>query len=231
VLRARRLAAAAARSSDPGVWFDLVQRCRDFRALQHRVEIVGLIEPLLALRPARLLEIGSWQGGTAFLFARAAAPDATIVLIDSGFDADRRAGLRRLVLPGQRLICLSCVSHDPATLTQVRSALGGQPLDFLFIDGDHAWDAVSADFRDYAPLVRAGGIVAFHDIVADQRTRSGADTPGAAGDVWRFWAQIKRRYGAAATELIVDPNQDGAGIGVLRWDGAPVAPAISDSAG
>ncbi|MFI5208750.1 MAG: class I SAM-dependent methyltransferase, partial [Gemmatimonadales bacterium] len=102
-------------------------------------------------------------------------------------------------------------------------------LDFLFVDGDHTWNAVSADFRDYAPLVHAGGIVAFHDIVADHRTRFGRDTPSAAGDVWRFWAEIKRRYGAAATDLIADPEQDGAGIGVLRWDGASIAPLIGSA--
>ncbi|MFI5279441.1 MAG: class I SAM-dependent methyltransferase [Gemmatimonadales bacterium] len=223
--RATRLAAAAARSGDPGTWFDLLDRAPDFRALQHKVEIVGLMEPLAALRPGRLLEIGSWHGGTAFLFARVAAPDAIIVLIDSGFDTDRRAAVKRLVLPGQRLTCLSGDSHDPATLAEAHRALGG-PLDFLFVDGDHSWDAVSADWRDYAPLVRGGGIVAFHDIVADHRTRLGHDTPSAAGDVWRFWAEIKRHYGAAATDLIADPEQDGAGIGVLRWDGARVAPAI-----
>jgi len=38
-----------------------------------------------------------------------------------------------------------------------------KPLDFLFIDGDHSYGAVEADYLNYAHLVRPGGVVAFHD--------------------------------------------------------------------
>lgn len=37
------------------------------------------------------------------------------------------------------------------------------PYSLLFIDGTHAYDHVKADYERYSPLVRAGGIVAFHD--------------------------------------------------------------------
>jgi len=37
--------------------------------------------------------------------------------------------------------------------------------DFLFIDGDHTYEGVEGDFEMYSPLVRRGGIIAFHDIV------------------------------------------------------------------
>lgn len=37
-------------------------------------------------------------------------------------------------------------------------------MDFLFIDGDHAYEGVKADFEMYSPLVRKGGLVALHDI-------------------------------------------------------------------
>jgi len=43
--------------------------------------------------------------------------------------------------------------------------LNGEPLDFLFIDGDHTYEGVKRDFEMYSPLVRNGGIIAFHDIV------------------------------------------------------------------
>lgn len=38
-----------------------------------------------------------------------------------------------------------------------------QPLDFLFIDGDHAYASVLRDFEQWTPLVRIGGILAMHD--------------------------------------------------------------------
>jgi len=36
-------------------------------------------------------------------------------------------------------------------------------IDLLFIDGDHSYEACLADWRAYGPLVRKGGVVAFHD--------------------------------------------------------------------
>jgi len=41
----------------------------------------------------------------------------------------------------------------------------GGELNFLFIDGDHTYEGVRKNFEMYSPLVRRGGIVAFHDIV------------------------------------------------------------------
>jgi cephalosporin hydroxylase len=227
VLRARRLAATAARADDPGEWFDLLDRFPDFRPLQRRIEIVGLMERLAALRPARLLEIGSWHGGTAFLFGRVATPEATLVLVDTGFDLALRSALPRLLRRGQRMICLRADTHLAATRDRIRELVHGEAFDFLFIDGDHSYEGVAADFRDYAPLVRAGGLIAFHDVVMDHRTRRGADTVSSSGGVWRFWAEVRRSYGAATAEYIEDPGQDGAGIGVLRWDGVFMAPTDS----
>lgn len=39
-----------------------------------------------------------------------------------------------------------------------------QPIDFLFIDGDHQTASVLADYWHWSPLVRSGGLIAFHDI-------------------------------------------------------------------
>jgi hypothetical protein len=38
-----------------------------------------------------------------------------------------------------------------------------QPLDFLFIDGDHHYPSVLADFEQWARHVKRGGILAMHD--------------------------------------------------------------------
>ena len=39
------------------------------------------------------------------------------------------------------------------------------PFDLLFVDAGHSYDDVRWDCLDYMPLVRSGGIVAFHDAV------------------------------------------------------------------
>ncbi len=38
-----------------------------------------------------------------------------------------------------------------------------EPLDFLFIDGDHKWAAVDRDFTDWVPKLKVGGLLAMHD--------------------------------------------------------------------
>ena len=57
----------------------------------------------------------------------------------------------------------------------------------------------------YAPLVRNGGLVAFHDIVEGR--------PEWVGGVPQLWHEIKND---SATEFVKDHGQGGYGIGVLR---------------
>jgi predicted O-methyltransferase YrrM len=40
-----------------------------------------------------------------------------------------------------------------------------QPIDMLFIDGDHTYEGVKRDFELYRPLLKPGGIIAFHDVL------------------------------------------------------------------
>lgn len=40
-----------------------------------------------------------------------------------------------------------------------------EPIDLLFVDGDHSFDGVARDFRDWAPKIRCGGYLAMHDVV------------------------------------------------------------------
>jgi len=71
---------------------------------------------------------------------------------------------RRLRLPGQTIHLIRGDSHDPATLDLTRRYLDGHDADFLFIDADHTESGVRSDYAMYSPLVRAGGIIAFHAI-------------------------------------------------------------------
>ena len=38
-----------------------------------------------------------------------------------------------------------------------------QPLDFIFIDGDHTYDAVKLDYYNWTPFLVKGGLLAVHD--------------------------------------------------------------------
>ncbi len=213
--RAARLARAARGVGDPAALFDLVRRGRTFRATQIRSEFLRLLGLVRDLRPARLLEIGTGRGGTTFLFSRVSAPGSVLVTVDLAMPAPFRLALPRLAPPGGRIAALEGDSHAEATAAAVREALGA-PADFLFLDGDHTFEGVRRDFEAFSPLVRPGGLVAFHDIVPDHAQRGDTPTGRSTGGVPRFWAGLRAARPEACEEIVEDPAQDGFGIGVLR---------------
>lgn len=193
--------------------------CRPFRSNQKGPEIVRLLEEVAKLRPNVLCEIGTDKGGTLALFASVAAPRADVLSLDLDYPDSHARVYRRLLQRGQRLTCLQADSHNLHTLERVKKWLRGRQFDFLFIDGDHSYDGVKQDYEMYAPLVHAGGLVAFHDVVPDFRTRYGINTGSDVGEVPRFWQELKVHLNGRTVELIEDPEQDGYGIGVVRVNG------------
>ena len=220
IRRAQRLQRACRSFSDVDEILNAAFAFGTFEPNQIRSEVRRLLQIVGPLKARRILEIGSQGGGTLFLFSKVAAPDAGILSIDLNYSTSQMAAYPFLADPGQRLTCVKADSHDSATLKRVREWLGSDQLDVLFIDGDHSLAGVAADHEMYAPLVRAGGVIAFHDIVQDHRTRYGRMTIANAGEVPVFWAQVKLEYPEYA-EFVDDPGQDGAGIGVVRGRGRP----------
>jgi predicted O-methyltransferase YrrM len=219
---AARLVALRERGGEgPAALVDELMRSHFFRPLQRRSEFLRLWELVGEERPRAVCEIGAAGGGTAFLFAAAAAPDAILASVDLAFGAARRACVGRFARRAQQIVCVEGDSHRPATLDAVRLALQGRPLDLLYLDGDHSYEGVAADFQMYAPLVRPGGLVVFHDIVLDYRARYGVETSSDTGGVPRFWQEAKSS-GAHVEEIIEDEGQDGFGVGVLRLPRADV---------
>ena len=186
----------------------------DFAASQKLAEIRELLERISQLKAKRVLEIGSFQGGTLGLFAQAAAHDAQILSLDLNFTDHRLHSFPKLALPGQIITCHKADSHSQETLKYVVHWLDSELLDVLFIDGDHSYDGVKADYEMYAPLVRPGGLIAFHDVHPDFKTRYGTVTEADVGEVPRFWNEL-RAQGYVVHECIEHDSQDGMGIGFL----------------
>jgi cephalosporin hydroxylase len=102
---------------------------------------------------------------------------------------------------GATLGALDGDSHRPDVQAKAAAWLGGPgTVDFLWIDGDHSTDGVFADYRDYLPLVKPGGLIAFHDIHG-------------LPDVARAWQTIKA--GHKWTEY---GEPGGWGIGIVQVD-------------
>ncbi|MEO8662678.1 MAG: class I SAM-dependent methyltransferase [Bryobacteraceae bacterium] len=194
---------------------DFGLRERAIGAQQIRTEIMELASLVAAARPETIVEIGTSRGGTLFMLCRLAPASATIVSVDmpgAGFGEaytnDHVQLFKLFPRAGQTLHILSADSHSVETVAKVREALGGRPIDLLFIDGDHSYEGVRKDFEMYAPLVRPEGLIAFHDIADSTKF------PDCV--VKRYWDDIKSDY--RHREIIEDSKQGWAGIGVLWKD-------------
>lgn len=184
-------------------------------ANQKRSEIAQLLHVLRALEPTSILEIGVAGGGTNLLLSCAAPSVRSVLAID--LYVRNKEKLSYYAPSGQERLFLDASSYAPSTVEQVTAHLAGRKLDALFIDGDHGYDGARRDFEAYAPLVRAGGIIALHDIVPDELTRTGTFTGNWVGDVPALWQDIKASY-PTAREFIDDSRQDGYGIGIIQFD-------------
>lgn len=67
-------------------------------------------------------------------------------------------------------------------------AAGYAPYDFVFIDADHRYESVKADFVAVWPHVTEQGLVVLHDTWPKDKE---ATDPGFCGDSWRFVDWLK----------------------------------------
>jgi predicted O-methyltransferase YrrM len=134
-------------------------------AYQSPIEF-GRLWDLVASRPhARILEVGSLFGGTLWWWSHLPRLEE-LVSVDVPTDwaplADQvreaRAQWEGWFSPRCTFTLIDGDSHDQATIDRVEG-----PFDFAFIDGDHSYDGVRADWLAYSPKIRPGGMVAFHD--------------------------------------------------------------------
>jgi predicted O-methyltransferase YrrM len=199
--------------NDPAKPADLVHISMKYPAiapLQISSEFLELAELVNTHNCGCILEIGTFRGGTLFVLSRLADADATIISVDYHFSLRGKFWrifqnplFHRLIRRGQHLFLLRRNSHKPDTLAKILEILKGRKLDLLFIDGDHSYEGVRKDFEMYMPLVRSGGLVAFHDIAQA--------TPGI--EVIKLWKEIKDSY--KHTEFVDRTDNDTMGIGVL----------------
>ncbi len=184
---------------------------RFFWIKQVKEEIKGLVEAVEALKPKIIVEVGTNMGGSLFCFTKVAQKDALVISVDlpeglggGGYPIYRSDFYKSFATNSQKMLLWRLDSHQKSTLDKLKETLNGQKIDFLFLDGDHSFEGIKQDFEWYAPLVRSGGIVAFHDIKPS--------LPDNWIQVGRFWNEIKEDY---QYKEVVSNEVSWGGIGVL----------------
>jgi len=179
------------------------------RPTQATEEILWLLDRLEQMRPRTVVEIGTDEGGTLFLWSHVAAPDAHLVAVDTrplgvlGRFSAYAVVRRGLARHRQRIdLVMPANSQIQPTVDRVRRTLGGRPVDFLFIDGDHSYEGVKRDFELWSPLVRSGGLIVFHDMKPDH-----------PDGVPRLWAELRERF---ETEECIATTGPSYGIGIVH---------------
>ncbi|MCB0253734.1 MAG: class I SAM-dependent methyltransferase [Anaerolineae bacterium] len=187
---------------------------------QLTTEIESALDVLAAARPRTVCEIGTATGGNALLLSHA-LPDVDLFL---GIDlyVNNKAYLRLLRPPLQRMVFFDNSSYAPETIAKVSKVLSSRKLDVLFIDGDHRYDGVKSDFLQYRHFVTEGGYILFHDIMPDR-----GDGWFSSGGVPVLWNELKALY--PHQEFVEDPDQQGFGIGMLRYSADIPLPLEFDS--
>ena len=156
------------------------------RTMHTQAESALLAE--LARDRRALVEIGVYEGSSAVVLARAAPPEATLHLIDPFTNAALRPGQRGTERATRRVVARAVAGLPGPTiewhveLSEQTAAGWSQPLDMVFIDGDHSQEACRLDWDLWSPWVESGGVVALHDARDDKPGGWGLPGPTAVVD-------------------------------------------------
>lgn len=140
------------------------------QGMMHARDIEALTALLLAQRPKRIFEIGTYRGASSEMMLRL-LPEARVVSIAFVNPAETRQfnnadlgedEVGALVSPANRVRYTQLIgdSHriDPAAFVREH----GQ-MDLVFIDGDHSRDGVRQDTELADAILAPGGAIAWHD--------------------------------------------------------------------
>ena len=111
------------------------------------------------------LEIGSFHGASSMCLAAGMRGNQRLYCVDTFYN-DATAEAREDVFP-----VFEKNTRKYQNRIKVIRGFSGEvsdrvpaSLDFLFLDGDHSWEGARADLRHYLPKMRAGGVLAMHDV-------------------------------------------------------------------
>lgn len=182
----------AMRDTPPG-WFN------------HADALLAIVE---ALKPARMLEVGSYLGQSGIALGRVLATwDGTLTCVDVWTQTPAGpADTFPTFATNVAAAGLTNITPWRACSLEAAARYDGPPFDAIYIDADHTYEAVRADLRAWWPHLADGGLLAGDDY----------HHPGFPG-VARAWNE----FGRDVHPVITPPL----GVPGLVWGikGAPLA--------
>ncbi len=107
----------------------------------------------------QLVELGGYLGNTTAIFERAVRKNGGGMVHVYEVDAWRAAALRDRFAASNHVVVHQCRSQDAPPLPN--------PVDLVFVDSEHTYDGAAGDIACWAPRLKPGGLMAFHDITTD----------------------------------------------------------------
>lgn len=158
-------------------YFFIKNKIREYEKIDGwltKVEAYGLYH-LASLLPgnAVVVEIGTWKGKSTFCIAKGLV-SGKIYSVDP-FDAsgeeesaivyNQKKGETSLLLQFENRMKDLAVLEKIVPMKGLSNQFVGKfsSIDLLFIDGDHSIEGCDFDFTNYAPYLKKGGYIAFHD--------------------------------------------------------------------
>ena len=114
-----------------------------------------------------LVEIGVWHGATTCRLRKVMASDGILYAVDP-----YPVGRLGISMPRQIALCevgrvlnarVEWVRETGADAARGLAAKLVGRAEFVFIDGDHSYDGLRADWEGWSELVAPGGLIALHD--------------------------------------------------------------------
>lgn len=113
----------------------------------------------------RLAEIGVWHGVTTARLRQAMASDATLFAVDP-YPRGRLGFSMQFVIARKEVsqIANGSVRWIRKTGAEAAQELSGsKAFDFVFIDADHSYEGLQADWVGWSSLVANAGVIGLHD--------------------------------------------------------------------
>ena len=174
----------------------------NYKIQQIKEEWIWLIDTAIVKpyknKKINIFEIGCYDGGSTYYLGNFAKNMITV-------DNNNPCRFDPSTIPtSESYQYIGGDSHDPKIISNITKF----DWDFVFIDGDHSYEGVKADFYNVIPHLKKGTPVAFHDIAMSEYHHTHGCYVG------EFWRDLKNEYNATKFEEY-QTDKNWAGIGIV----------------